>query len=59
VRVFEKRVLRIFGSQKEEVTGEWRKIHVSPIFEHCSHPCTHFHKHAEVSGEFLQQGFPL
>jgi hypothetical protein len=28
-------------------------------FEHCSHPCTHFHKHAQVSGEFLQQGFPL
>jgi hypothetical protein len=27
--------------------------------EHCSHPWTHFHKHAEVSGEFLQHGFPL
>jgi len=27
VRVFEKRVLRIFGSKKDEVTGEWRKIH--------------------------------
>jgi len=32
---------------------------ISPIFEHCSHPWTHFHKHAEVIGEFLQQGFPL
>ena len=27
VRVFEKRLLRIFGSKKEEVKGEWRKIH--------------------------------
>jgi len=27
VRVFEKRVLRIFGSKKDEVRGEWRKIH--------------------------------
>jgi hypothetical protein len=27
VRVFEKRLLRIFGSKKGEVTGEWRKIH--------------------------------
>ena len=27
MRVFEKRVLRIFGSKKDEVRGEWRKIH--------------------------------
>ena len=27
-RVFEKRVLRrIFGSKRDEVTGEWRKLH--------------------------------
>jgi len=28
VRVFENRVLRgIFGPKREEVTGEWRKLH--------------------------------
>jgi len=28
LRVFEKRVLRkIFGSKRDEVTGEWRKLH--------------------------------
>jgi len=25
--VYENRVLRIFGSKKDEVTGEWRKLH--------------------------------
>ena len=28
LRVFENRVLRrVFGSKRDEVTGEWRKIH--------------------------------
>jgi len=27
LRVFENRVLRIFGPKKDEVTGEWRKLH--------------------------------
>jgi hypothetical protein len=27
VRVFEKRVLRIFGPRRDEVTGDWRKLH--------------------------------
>ena len=27
LRVFENRVLRIFGSKRGEVTGEWRKLH--------------------------------
>jgi len=28
LRKFEKRVLRrIFGSKRDEVTGEWRKLH--------------------------------
>jgi len=27
LRVFENRVLRIFGPRREEVTGEWRKLH--------------------------------
>jgi hypothetical protein len=26
-RMFEKRVLRIFGPRWDEVTGEWRKLH--------------------------------
>jgi hypothetical protein len=27
MRVFENRVLRIFGPKRDEVTGEWRKLH--------------------------------
>jgi hypothetical protein len=27
LRVFENRVLRIFGPKRVEVTGEWRKLH--------------------------------
>jgi hypothetical protein len=27
MRVFENRVLRIFGPKGDEVTGEWRKLH--------------------------------
>jgi hypothetical protein len=27
LRVFENRVLRIFGLKRDEVTGEWRKLH--------------------------------
>jgi len=27
LRVFENRVLRIFGSETDEVTSEWRKLH--------------------------------
>jgi hypothetical protein len=27
LRVFENRMLRIFGTKRDEVTGEWRKLH--------------------------------
>jgi hypothetical protein len=27
LRVFESRVLRLFGPKRDEVTGEWRKLH--------------------------------
>jgi hypothetical protein len=27
LRVFENRLLRIFGPKRDEVTGEWRKLH--------------------------------
>jgi len=27
LRVFENKVLRIFGSRRDEVTGEWRRLH--------------------------------
>ena len=27
VRVFENRVLRVFGPKRDGVTGEWRKLH--------------------------------
>jgi hypothetical protein len=37
LRVFENRVLRIFGSKGEEVTGEWRKLHNEELHElYCS-----------------------
>jgi hypothetical protein len=33
-RVFENRVLRrIFGSQREEVTGEWRRLHKEDLYD--------------------------
>jgi len=40
LRVFEKRVLRIFGPNRDKVTGKWKKLHneelnvlySSPIF---------------------------
>jgi uncharacterized membrane protein len=32
LRVFEKRVLReIFGPKRDEVTGEWRKLHTEKL----------------------------
>jgi hypothetical protein len=32
LRVFEKRVQRrIFGPKKNEVTGEWRKLHIEEL----------------------------
>ena len=37
--VFEKEVLRrIFGAKKDEVTGEWRKLHNKEIHEPYSSP---------------------
>jgi hypothetical protein len=33
VRVFEKRVLRIiFGPKRDEVTGEWKKLHSEELY---------------------------
>ena len=38
LRVFENRVLRgIFGPKRDEVTGEWRKLHNEPNDLYCSH----------------------
>jgi hypothetical protein len=32
LRVFENRVLRgVFGSKRDEVTGEWRKLHIKEL----------------------------
>jgi len=38
LKVFENRVLRrIFGSKREEVTGEWRKLHNEELSDlYCS-----------------------
>jgi hypothetical protein len=38
LRVFENRVLRkIFGSKRDEVTGEWRKLHYEELNDlYCS-----------------------
>jgi hypothetical protein len=38
LRVFENRVLRrIFGPKRDEVTGEWRKLHIEEL-HNCTHP---------------------
>ena len=39
LRVFENRVLmRIFGAKRDEVTGEWRKLHNEELNDlYCSH----------------------
>jgi hypothetical protein len=37
--VFENRVLRrIFGPKRDEVTGEWRKLHNEELRDLCSSP---------------------
>jgi hypothetical protein len=34
LRVFENRVLsKIFGSKKDEVTGEWRRLHNEELYD--------------------------
>jgi hypothetical protein len=41
LRVFEKRVLRrIFGPEREEVTGEWRALHDKELYSLYSLPNT-------------------
>jgi hypothetical protein len=35
--VFENRMLRIFGPKRDEVTGEWRRVHNEALYElYCS-----------------------
>jgi hypothetical protein len=37
LRVYENEVLRIFGLNRDEVTGEWRKVHNEELHEsYCS-----------------------
>jgi hypothetical protein len=39
LRVFENRVLkRVFGPKRDEVTGEWRKLHNAVLNDWCSLP---------------------
>jgi hypothetical protein len=39
LRVFENRVLRrIFGTKRDEVTGEWRKFHNEELYDLYSSP---------------------
>jgi hypothetical protein len=39
LRVFENRVLRrIFGLKRDEVTGEWRKLHIEELHDLYSSP---------------------
>jgi hypothetical protein len=32
LRIFENRVLRIFGPVRDEVTGEWRRLHNKELY---------------------------
>jgi hypothetical protein len=36
--VFENRVLRIFGAKRDEVTGDWRKVHNEELHDLYSSP---------------------
>jgi hypothetical protein len=38
LRVFEIRVLRIFGPKRDETTGEWRKLHSDELNDLYSSP---------------------
>jgi hypothetical protein len=38
LRVFENRVLRIFGPKRDEVTGEWRRLHNEELNDLYSSP---------------------
>jgi hypothetical protein len=38
LRVFENRMLRIFGPEMDEVTGEWRKFHNRELHDLFSSP---------------------
>jgi len=38
LRVFENKVLRIFGPRREEVTGESRRLHNEELNDLCSSP---------------------
>ena len=36
--MFENRVLSVFGPKRDEVTGEWRKLHNEELNDLCSLP---------------------
>jgi hypothetical protein len=38
LRVFENRVLKIFGPKRDEVSGEWRKLHNKELHDLYSSP---------------------
>jgi hypothetical protein len=38
LKVFENRVLRIFGPQEYEMIGDWRKLHNEELHNWCSSP---------------------
>jgi hypothetical protein len=43
LRMFESRVLRVtFGSKRDEVTGEWRKLHNEELFSY-TNLCTYIY----------------
>jgi hypothetical protein len=48
LRVFENRILRrIFGSKRDEVTGEWRKLHNEELNDLYYSPTIRVHRGRE------------
>jgi hypothetical protein len=52
--VFEKEVLmKIFGPRRDEVTGEWRKLHIGVLLNFYSSPDIIRSNQGELGGRYM------